>query len=100
VPLRPFLPSKGQWGPGAWQLAVQFWELNVGRGDFNRGFIDPNRWTNRLDQVMTGINWWPNKSTRLSFDYVWTGFNNPIPVNTPNLGGSFNTFWMRLAMFF
>ena len=39
-PIRPFLPSRGQWGPGAWQVAAQWSQFDVGRGDFNRGFID------------------------------------------------------------
>ena len=30
TPLRPLRPSKGQYGPGAWQIAGQFSELNVG----------------------------------------------------------------------
>jgi phosphate-selective porin OprO/OprP len=100
VPNSPFLPSKGQWGPGAWQIATQWSNLNIGRGDFDRGFINPNRWTNNLGQLMVGLNWWPNKYTRLSSDYVWTDFNNPIPVNSPNPVRTFNTFWMRFAMFF
>jgi phosphate-selective porin OprO/OprP len=99
-PLRPFIPSRGQWGPGAWQIAAQWSELNVGNGDFARGFADPVRWTNRLDQLMAGINWWPNKYTRFSFDWVWTQFNRPIPVNMPEPIQSFNTFWLRFAMFF
>ena len=98
--MRPFLPGQGLWGPGAWQIAAQFSELNIGRGDFDRGFIDPSRWTNRLDQLMVGVNWWPNKYTRLSFDYVWTGFNNAIPINSPAPVQTFNTFWLRFAMFF
>jgi phosphate-selective porin OprO/OprP len=100
VPLRPFAPQRGEWGPGAWQLAAQFSELNVGRGDFNRGFIDNTKWTNRLDSFVIGMNWWPNKYTRLTADYVWTGFNNPIPVNGPAPISSFNTVWLRFAMFF
>lgn len=99
-PLHPLNPSKGQWGPGAWQIATQWSELNIGTGDFQRGFIDPTRYTNRLDQLMTGLNWWPNKYTRLSFDWVWTGFNNPIPLNNSAPVSTFNTFWMRFAMFF
>ena len=74
VPNSPFLPSKGSMGPGAWQVAGQWSGLDIGRGDFERGFIDPNRYTNRLGQLMVGLNWWPNKYTRLSFDYVWTEF--------------------------
>jgi phosphate-selective porin OprO/OprP len=100
TPLKPFLPAEGRYGPGAWQLAAQWSDLNIGRGDFNRGFINANRWTNDLQQMMVGLNWWPNKYTRLSFDYVWTGFNHPIPVNSPEPIKSFNTFWIRFAMFF
>lgn len=99
-PLRPFLPSRGQWGPGAWQLAAQWSEFNAGRGDFNRGFIDATRYTNRADQLMVGANWWPVKNTRLSFDWVWTQFNNPIPFTGGNPISGFNTFWFRYAMFF
>ena len=99
-PLRPFIPSRGEWGPGAWQLAAQFSEVDAGTGDFARGFADGQRWTNRMDQLMAGVNWWPNKYTRLSFDWVWTQFNRPIPVNMPEPISTFQTFWFRFAMFF
>jgi phosphate-selective porin OprO and OprP len=100
TPLRPLRPSKGEYGPGAWQVAGQFSELNVGTVDFLRGFAEASNSANRLDQVMVGLNWWPNKYTRLSFDYVWSGFNRPIAITGPNPIDSFNTFWMRFAMFF
>jgi phosphate-selective porin OprO/OprP len=99
-PLKPFIPSKGLYGPGAIQIAAQYAELNVGDGDFARGFADPTRFTNRMEQVMVGINWWPNRYTRLSFDYMWTWFNRAIPITGPEPIDSFNTFWFRYAMFF
>ncbi|WP_240911544.1 porin [Paludisphaera soli] len=99
-PLRPFIPSRGEYGPGAWQLAAQWSQFNAGRGDIDRGFVDAARSTERMDSFMTGVNWWPNKYTRLSFDYVYTGFNNPIPIVGPGSIGQYNTFWMRFAMFF
>lgn len=100
APLRPFIPSKGQFGPGAWQIAAQFSEVNAGNADILRGFANPAFSTSNMQQFMAGLNWWPNKYTRLSFDYVWTGFNNPIEVNGTNPISQFNTFWMRFAMFF
>lgn len=100
APLKPFLPSKGQYGPGAWQIATQFSELNVGTADLARGFADPATSTSNMQQFMAGLNWWPNKYARLSFDYVWTGFNNAIEINGPQPISQFNTFWMRFAMFF
>ena len=99
-PNSPFIPSRNQWGPGAWQLAAQWSELDVGEGDFYRGFADGNRWTNRMEQLMAGVNWWPNKYTRISAFWVWTGFNRPIPLNSPEPVGTFNTAWLRFAMFF
>jgi len=99
-PLSPFIPSRGQFGPGAWQIAAQFSELNVGTSDFAHGFADPGKSTNRLDQVMAGVNWWPNKYTRLTFNYVWTGLNRPIPIVGPGSIDTFGTAWFRFAMFF
>jgi phosphate-selective porin OprO and OprP len=99
-PIRPFLPSRGQWGPGAWQVAAQWSEFDAGRADFNHGFIDATRYTNRAEQLMVGVNWFPVKNTRLSFDWVWTQFNNPIPFTGGNPLSGFETFWFRYAMFF
>ncbi|WP_337175020.1 porin [Paludisphaera sp.] len=99
-PLRPFILRKGEYGPGAWQLAGQWSEFNAGRGDIDRGYVDPARSTERSNQFMGGVNWWPNKYTRLSFNYVWTGFNNPIQLVGPGSIDNYQTFWMRFAMFF
>jgi phosphate-selective porin OprO/OprP len=99
-PLRPFIPSRGLWGPGGWQIAAQWSEFNAGTGDFARGFVNTKVSTNRMDNFMVGLNWWPNKYTRLSFDYVWTGFNNPIPITGATPISQYQTFWMRFAMFF
>ncbi len=49
---------------------------------------------------MLGVNWWPVKNTRISFDWKWNGFNNPIPFTGGNPLSSFNTFWFRCVMFF
>jgi phosphate-selective porin OprO/OprP len=100
APRKPWRPSRGQYGPGAWQIAAQWSELNVGTGDFARGFADPATSTNRMGQMMTGVNWWPNRYTRLSFDYVWTGLNRAIPINGPEPIDDWGTFWLRFAMFF
>ncbi|MBI1324417.1 porin [bacterium] len=100
APLRPFRPSRGQFGPGAWQIASQWAQLNAGTSDFRLGFADPAKSTNLLDQMMIGINWWPNRYTRMSFNYIWTGLNRPIPINGPDPIDTWGTFWFRYAMFF
>ncbi len=101
-PLRPFIPSRGEYGPGAWQIAAQWNEINAGRGDMQRGFVDLAKSTNRMESFDAGVNWWPNAYTRFSFHYVWTWFNNPIPVQSPGSGAidRYQTFWFRWALFF
>ena len=80
-PIRPLMPARGMWGPGAWELAAQFSEINLGNGDIQRGFANPLTNATRLDQLMLGVNWWPNKWVRLSFDWVYDKFNTAIPLN-------------------
>ncbi|WP_422931577.1 porin [Singulisphaera sp. PoT] len=98
-PLRPFIPSRGQYGPGAWQVASQWSQFDAGQNDIRRGLADATRSADRMDSFMVGLNWWPNKYTRLSFDYVWTHFSRPIPIVPPNSIDGYNTFWLRFAMF-
>jgi phosphate-selective porin OprO/OprP len=100
TPLHPFIPSRQLYGPGAWQIAAQWSELDAGTGDVARGFVDTSKSTNRMDNFMMGLNWWPNRYTRLSFDYVRTHFNNPIPLSGRSPVDGYQTFWMRFAMFF
>jgi len=100
TPLHPFIPSRNLYGPGAWQIAAQWSELNAGLGDVARGFVDTSRSTNRMSNFMVGLNWWPNRYTRISFDYVNTFFNNPIPLSGRSPVDGYQTFWTRFAMFF
>lgn len=99
VPRAPFVPSRGEFGPGAWELAFQYSTLDVGTDNFDLGFADPATSTNRIDQTMLGLNWWPNKYTRLSFDWMNNQLNRPVPTG-PQILDHYNTYWFRAAMFF
>ena len=98
-PISPFIPSQGKYGPGAWELAFQYSELDVGTDSFRLGFANPATSASRLSQTMLGVNWWPNKYTRLSLDWMYDKLNRPIPTGGQVLG-HYNTFWTRAAMFF
>jgi phosphate-selective porin OprO/OprP len=99
TPRSPFIPTKGQWGPGAWEAAIQYSQLNLDSRDFARGFADGTMWANRCDQLMVGMNWWPNKYTRCSFDWMYNTFNRPITING-GTANDLNTYWGRVAVFF
>ena len=49
---------------------------------------------------MVGLNWWPNKYVRISFDWVNDKFNRAIPLGGGNPVDRYNIFWTRVAMFF
>ncbi len=110
MPNRPLNPSRGEFGPGAWELASMYTLMDIGNRDLLNGFASPV-WATRLQEVQVGVNWWPNKYVRLSFDWVLDLFNQPIPwpVNNDTNGqrqgpanpiDRFNVFWTRVAIFF
>ena len=82
TPKRPFMPSKGCYGPGAWELAAQYSQFHVGSADFINGFVSPTVDASQLSQLMLGVNWWMNKYTRVSFDWVNDRTNKAVPVST------------------
>ena len=100
VPLRPFLPGQGLWGPGAWQIAAQFSELTSGAE------ISIEASSTRAAGPTVSISSWSESiggptSTRASASTMCgpdsTTRSRLIlqpPVQT------FNTFWLRFAMFF
>lgn len=99
MPLRPFLPSRGLHGPGAWEVAAQFSQLRLDDDNF-RFVTTPNRYASRVDQLMIGVNWWPTRYVRMSLDNVFTWFDRAIPLGDNAPTDQFNTVWCRAAMFF
>ncbi len=101
TPLHPFMPHKGCWGPGAWEVAAQYSQFGLGSNSLAPGFADPVINATRLDQVMVGVNWWMNKYTRVSFDWVNDHTNKAVPIGVGAPPTSnYNIYWARLAMFF
>ncbi len=97
-PRRPL--ARGSRGPGAFQLAGQWSQFFAGDRDIERGLVDDTRSTTRMDNVMAGLNWWPNKHVRITVNYVKTWFDEAIPIRSrgPNLS-SYQTAWFRFALF-
>jgi len=110
IPNRPFNPTQGECGLGAWEIPGMYTYLDVGRADIQNGFASPN-WATRLNEVQLGVNWWPNKYVRVSLDWVYDKTNQPFPwpVNDDTNGqrrgpanpiDQFNVIWTRVAFFF
>jgi phosphate-selective porin OprO/OprP len=97
-PKRPI--GRGSRGPGAFQLAGQWSQFFAGDRDIKRGLVDTAQSTERMDNLMAGLNWWPNKHVRLTVNYVKTWFDDAVPVRkTGSDLKSYQTAWLRFATF-
>lgn len=100
TPKAPFIPSKGQYGPGAWELSGQYSQMYVSNNVVDLGMVLPGVAATRLNQLMVGMNWWPNKYTRVSFDWMRATTNVPVDIGGAVPRNEYNVFWTRMAMFF
>ncbi|MFM7109086.1 MAG: porin [Planctomycetaceae bacterium] len=91
---------------GAWELAFQVSQMQLGQSSLTPGFATPGLNATRLDQVMGGVNWWANRYVRVSLDYMADWTNRPVVVGVPDINGhsqmasSYGTWWGRVAAFF
>ena len=88
-PIRPFDPTKGNWG--AWELAVRYDRINLTDHDLSPLNHDGHAWTG-------AVNWYLNGNVKLMFNYIrFTGQNStlvapPISINgTTAKGDAFAT---------
>ena len=100
VPKHPMSLRRGQRGWGAWQVAAQWSQFFAGTLDIRRGLVDRETSTSQMDNLMAGLNVWPNKYLRLSVDYIRTWFNHPVPLAPESTQSKIQIAWARVAMFF
>lgn len=102
VPLRPFDPVNGQWGPGAIEPFGRFSRLRVGESVFTNDFADPEDWSNRASTIDLGVNWYPIRYLKLTFDWQHSNFGSPVLINekTGKKSGVNDLFWLRAQVSF
>lgn len=85
---------------GAWELAAQYSQINVGDSSLTPGFANPDIDATRMQQIMVGVNWWANRYIRISFDYahVWT--NQEVSVGGGQMADRYGIWWNRVAAFY
>jgi phosphate-selective porin OprO/OprP len=116
VPAHPFIPIAGQWGPGAWEVGFRYADLAF-RSDDPVNFFDGNlaripgggrTAENEAEALTLGVNWYPNRQTRLMFNSTTYWYDNalgtpwscPNTCTTNNLGNlrrSHETSWELLS---
>ncbi len=98
-PIHPFNPRSGQFGLGALELQARFSELSVGNQVFTAGLADPNLWSNRVDMVDVGLNWYLNKFVKVYFDWEHAMFGQAVYASPGVWQKTNDLFWLRLAIY-
>ncbi len=100
VPLRPFDPAGGRWGPGAIEPFVRVSHLRLGDEVFAGRLASAEEWTDRATAVDVGWNWYPNRFVKFYLDWQHTAFGKPILINaqTRRYSKSDDLLWLRAQL--
>jgi len=84
TPFHAFEPIEGHWGPGAWEVAARYGEINIDRDAFPV-FADPTKSAHRANEFVFGTNWYLNKNVKFVLNYAQSEFTNGAKKgNRPN----------------
>jgi phosphate-selective porin OprO and OprP len=101
VPLRPFRPFSGEWGPGAIEPFVRYSQLNLGDNVFKDGLANGEFWTNSVGMVDLGVNWYPNRWVKFYLDWQHAAYGSPVLINPRGIfSRGADLFWLRCQVYF
>lgn len=99
-PLRPFTSAGGT---GAIELAGRFNHLNISNRVYVDGLVDTtggNVWTNRVDLLDLGVNWYPNQWLKLSTIWEHAWFGSPVTYRPGQTARSNDMLMVRTQIWF
>lgn len=99
-PLEPFDLRDGKRGWGAFEIHARFDHFSLGDQVFTGGLADPSIWTNRVDTVDSGVNWYLNKYTKVYFDWQHAMYATPVQYRPGSVARTSNLFWIRAQIYF
>jgi phosphate-selective porin OprO/OprP len=104
-PINRFDLRPGKFGLGAFEPHVRFSEMFLGRQVFTSGLADPNLWTNRVELLDVGLNWYLNKFVKVYFDWERAIFGSPVFAATSSSGRAIfqnmnDLFWVRMQFYY
>jgi phosphate-selective porin OprO/OprP len=73
-PLRPYNPSKGDWG--AFELVARYSELEIDDETFAAGYADSKKSASAAEAVGVGINWYLTRNLKFVLHYEQTAFTD------------------------
>ena len=101
-PREPFgtVATGGRRGRGAIELFSRFANLHLGSSVFAGGLANPALWSNTANVTDTGVNWYLNHYTKLTFDWQYSDFGKPVSLSATKSASFMNLFWLRTQIFF
>jgi phosphate-selective porin OprO/OprP len=99
-PKHPFDLRKKSFGLGAFELQARYSVLNIGDQIFTGGLTDPNLWTNQVETVDLGLNWYMNEYVKVYLDWQHAQFGQPTYYRPGGLQKTSDLFWLRTQIYF
>ena len=87
-------------GPGAIELHARFAEFAMSKNVFSSGLADPNLWTNQVEAIDFGVNWYPNQYTKVYLDWQHSVFGTPVTNGPDAFHRKADLVWLRFQLFF
>ncbi|RUL85050.1 OprO/OprP family phosphate-selective porin [Tautonia sociabilis] len=102
IPLRPFDPAHGLFGPGAVEAFARISQLHLGEEVFAFELANPADWTRNTYLTDIGFNWYLNRFVKFYVDWQHANFGSPVLVNEADGTRSRHNdlFWVRCQIWF
>ncbi len=97
---RPFDLRKGKRGPGAWEIQARFDRFQLGDEVFTGGLAAPTGWTNRVNTLDCGVNWYLNRYVRIAFDWQRSMYADQVQYAPGRTSDHSDLFWIRFQDYF
>jgi len=98
--LRPFDLRAGKRGPGAWELQARYDHFQLSSNVFTGGLADSTVWTNSVNTVDVGLNWYLNRYIKIDFDWQHCSYGDPVQYAPGKTNTSSDLFWVRFQNYF
>ncbi len=99
-PLRPFKWTDPKSNPGAIELYTRTAYIDIGGEVFDKGFSDPNLWSNQALVLDNGVNWYLNRYVRIFLDWQHAEFASPVGAIPGSRTSSQNLYWFRTQIYY
>jgi phosphate-selective porin OprO/OprP len=99
-PIHPFDIRKGKVGLGAIELTGRYDYMNIGSEVFTRGLADGNLWTNRIQTIDLGVNWYWSQAIKVYLGWQLALFGDPVTYEPGRFENQSNQLWVRWQLFF